>query len=96
MNIRLVDGNGSLYVHDPHAIGLESLKVGVVSGTGELVLTASAKEQIGNGVAVAVSVERDEMTFTFKFRTAKSTQVFLRSSEDEIKRYYAALEACKK
>ena len=95
VNMRLIDADGSNYLYIPQVGKRPETKIGTVDASGKYTPVDSHKDKVGDGEVTAKLVD-GELVFTYFFRNfGNVTNSYLKSSEEEAVRYYAAQEACK-
>ncbi len=95
LNARAIEPDGSVYIYTPQLGKVEQLKLGTLGADGTLAASPFMADQMADAT-INVTATDATLTFNFKRNDFAVEMDYLRSNDDEIAKYYAAQEACKK
>jgi hypothetical protein len=96
INTRLIDAGGSVYAYNPAFGRVAEMLMGSVTNDGAFTPPPSRADKHGITKGRA-SIQDGTLTFTFELKNdlvPRASMSYLRSDEQEIRRYFAAQEAC--
>lgn len=95
VNSRLIERSGDVYLYDPRSPKIPEAKMGNINlKTGKMTLVPAYKQQMGPGEIRAV-VAGSKLTFVFRSGKTEVGLDYVRSTRDELMKYFAALDSCK-
>ncbi len=95
MNTRLIDESGVVYLYDPKVGKIEEMKMGVIDSSGKLNVSGFFKEDVGDA-EFKVVVENDILKVTAYAQGNTIPMEYVRSSDDELTKYYLFQDSCRK
>jgi hypothetical protein len=92
--IRLIDVMGETYIYSPHVEDVSRLELlGILYKTGDFILERGYQNEI-RGFITKVTVQANILKFIYQKDGHAEEHAFVSSTENEVKKYFAAIEAC--
>lgn len=93
---RLISRNGDVFMYDPSVGAKPEFKIGSVSDQGKFQVSGIYKVQSpGSKGYVEISEDKKSLSLVLTQSATKTTETYLRSTEDEIQEYFKAQQSCR-